>query len=316
MKKNSILILLVVFIGFFQSNLFSIILSRVEGVVFDQETNQPIKDVSVSIWVYNKSDSFLSRKITTDVNGKFILNDIPTGEYFIMCEKGDYQTFSPFYYLYENDPIKNLNVFYLEEGKIKHFDIKMARGGKLKVNVFKKNINGISPFEGVRCFLLKKRKNCEDFQIKQFTISAFITDNKGTFLIDGLAPGDDYIVSIKPTEKNIGLLFHEKQIEIIKSETTEITKMFDFTDNTGVTGKISFSSGFFDRAIVFLVNINDNSLYSDLSVDNTGVYSFLNVNPGSYKLVFYILTNQEQSLKKETVISIEENKQKVINAIF
>ena len=160
------LFLVILFFGIFNANLFPLILSRVEGVVFDQETNQPIKDVSVSIWVYKKSDSFLSRKIITDVNGKFILNDIPTGEYFVMCEKGDYQTFSPFYYLFENDPKAVLNVFYLEEGKIKYFVIKMERGGKLKVNVFKKDVNGISRFEGVRGFLLKKEKMVRIFKLK------------------------------------------------------------------------------------------------------------------------------------------------------
>lgn len=315
MKKISVLILMVLFIGIFQSNLFSIIYSRVQGVVLDKETNQPLDKVDVTLWNYKKFDSFAARKTISDQNGKFIFDNIPYAEYFIMCEKGDYQTISPFHF-YAADPDTDLNVFYLGEGKIKHFIMKMERGGKLKVNILKKNENGISGFEGVTVSLLKKRKNAENFQSKFNTYASFKTDKNGVFLVEGLKPGDDYNISIQPTNINIGLPYFEKQIEIKKNETTEFTKNYDFTDKTGVSGKITLNKGTFDRVDLYLVNLNIKFEYSYLLVDGDGIYSFLNIQPGEYKMIFNLSDDQNQSFRKETIVKIEINNQKICNVNF
>ncbi|HRP60223.1 MAG TPA: carboxypeptidase-like regulatory domain-containing protein, partial [Vicingus sp.] len=73
-------ILLLVSFGSF----FSQQVGQIKGVVKDVESEKPIEFSTVS--VFNVSDSTLQTGVVTDVNGLFLIDQVPFGNYYVKIE--------------------------------------------------------------------------------------------------------------------------------------------------------------------------------------------------------------------------------------
>ena len=81
MKNIFIVAILIAFafmsnIAFSQSNT-----SSIKGTVVDKVSNKPLESAAVQL--FNSADSSLVTGTLTDVNGSFLINDIPEGKYYV-----------------------------------------------------------------------------------------------------------------------------------------------------------------------------------------------------------------------------------------
>ena len=314
MKGIKFFVLVVIILSLFQLNLYSLITSRVEGVVKDKETNLPLKDVVVGLFVYKGVVSFATAKTKTDENGYFVFNDLRKGEYFVGCFKEGYASFSPSYLASEINPKEHLSLFYLKEGQIKYFEIEMKKGGKIKIIINKKDENGISGFKGIEFFISKKSYR-DDLRTDFFwnQVCQVKTDDTGIIIVDGLFPGEVYNVWANSIKVD-GFPRFSQEVLIKKNETVEVTHLYDYTDETGIkviieygTKPVEFLS--LDLAkIKFMSTINCNK--------NEKEYFFRNLEPCNYTLYVYFSYENEDMKKKIFPLLVEKNKTTILNLNF
>jgi hypothetical protein len=291
MKIFKTFLFVILIIGFIQGNLYSRIESRVCGIVKDSENGQVLKDVNVYLVIYNEDDPEVNENdqtavAKTDKDGYFEINDVYKGKYFVMCEKSGYMTVNPLHLAQEQNPEDYLPIFFIDEGEIKHFDIKMKRGGSLKVTVQKKDINGIFGINESDCWISKKSKSKDPETGEPYLVivSSRFTDSNGVSFFDGLEPGEEYDVSIMGHE----LPKREKKAIIKVNETVELNFIFDLTDATGIKGEISYredKTPEFTSVGLRLVMDGKYRYITDLNITGKSDFLITNLTPGTYLLL-------------------------------
>ncbi|MGD2090407.1 MAG: carboxypeptidase regulatory-like domain-containing protein [Candidatus Aminicenantes bacterium] len=126
--KNTYLLLTALFLvvlHMVQVPSYSLILSRIQGVVIDKETKEPLKGVVVTLYRKALRKGFFANLETeTDEKGYFLFDQIKPKTYIISCHKSGYADYQPDYkILMINDPSKYVNVINPKQGEIKHFNI-------------------------------------------------------------------------------------------------------------------------------------------------------------------------------------------------
>lgn len=170
--KTFFLVLLM--LSVFQSNLSTLITSRIEGRVVDEDTLEPIPGaevylahdrtkVNLNIEKGNTVIPYDWVKIT-DENGYFKYDNLIKSEYLICVEKKGYTSIGPFRKgLGENSerPIwrdrsirlvkpGTKGIIYLKEGEIKYFEIKLAKDAALEIHYILKTPKGVGPLPALR----------------------------------------------------------------------------------------------------------------------------------------------------------------------
>jgi len=176
MKRILLLTILSVFVlGIFQGNLYSLITSRIEGVVKDKDTGEPLRGVCIELFECNfraglcKDCCDSAGSEITDKNGYFKFDYLSKAEYFMFIVRRDYLPYGSidktafrymlggakseylgdFAWMYKSSLspfFKNYNhkrTFVLKEGEIKHFEIKLEKAAQLEVNLKIKTKDGI-----------------------------------------------------------------------------------------------------------------------------------------------------------------------------
>jgi hypothetical protein len=140
-------------VGLFEAKLFSLITSRIEGVVVDYDTGAVI--IGAEVQLFHVSYKTVSNPKTKTFNdGRFIFDDLQQGEYYISVYKEGYELYGPFTReeLEEDksiqfppplsiiklitNPIKGR--IYLKEGEVKHFKISLRKEAIVEVLFSKK----------------------------------------------------------------------------------------------------------------------------------------------------------------------------------
>jgi hypothetical protein len=166
MKRRILWVLVILVIGIFPLNLFSVITSRIEGTVLDESTGQPIVGAEVHLLydlsIYRKGDHEWVKR--TDSRGFFQYNDLLAGEYYIAIYKEGYELYGPctkeklkgerrvpdfFGGTISLIPRSVKNRIYLKEGEIKHFKISLRQEAIVKVLFTKKTDKGETPLESI-----------------------------------------------------------------------------------------------------------------------------------------------------------------------
>jgi hypothetical protein len=255
MKQIKVLVLVGLILVLFQANLFSVISSRVKGLVTDKDTGMPIEGAIVRAIAFPKNleDFYLEGK--TDQNGHFEFGiDNIEKEYFLECKKEEYIPFLPNYYYeqglecYALDVLRKFfNVFKLEKGESKHLNIELERGGTLKIRILAKDNSGISPYEGVIVELNRKRVESDSTlfppQLCKFDLG--FSANSGAFTDKN---GEFTFANLEPFIYNIKILFMDlpqselKNVEVKKCEIKSVEYIKDLTDPTGIKGTIRFNN--------------------------------------------------------------------------
>ena len=291
--------------------LFPLITSRVEGRVFDKETDNPIIGASAYLISYEGpgKTSFRSRETQTDKNGKFVFDDVREGRYFVEIYKEGYSTFCPLYLLNEGHDQDKFHVFPISEGEVKHLVIKMEKGGGLKITIYKKDATGLSAYPDCGIEVGKYSRFLDERTSDSYAIGQYKTDNKGICIIDGLIPGEKYYVFIIEEE----FPYFEKDVLIKRDETIEVSHIFDYTDITGISGKITFSKSPLLDASVALFDLKTNALVTELDITDKSIYSIYNMEPSEYKLRAFVTYDDDSQNAKEMIVKVEKSKKLLID---
>ncbi|HLP44878.1 MAG TPA: carboxypeptidase-like regulatory domain-containing protein [Candidatus Kapabacteria bacterium] len=167
--RSKIILILVVIIGLCRLNLFSLITSRIEGTVADEETGLPIEGAEVYLvhderieWeiIREKEDYPYEWEQKTSKNGYFRYDNLIQSEYFIWIYKEGYATVGPFQKelvdqakAEDREDTRTIHsikpgtpgLIHLNEGEIKHFKIKLTREAVVEVHYIMKTTKGEGP---------------------------------------------------------------------------------------------------------------------------------------------------------------------------
>jgi hypothetical protein len=316
MKEIKSLILLTSIIVFFGSisNLSAGISSRIEGVIVDRDTNQPIEGARVVLYLDNRE--YKSTK--TDKKGyfKFEQRQVIAGqEYYIQCSAKGYIPFLPEYYSSE---VKSeyfneiFRVFNLREGQIKHLKISLEKGGILKGTIFKKDASGTSSFKDVTLFLKKKKKPDEYFleDNEQFIVESSHTDENGEFIFFDLEPSDDsisdeYVIDL---DKSGYVLPIVRNIKIKKSEETQLDYTVEFANLPVIKGTVRINGELPMKGTARLYSLfpveEDAIKTFGSELDENGNYFFYGIRPGKYELVIKAYYAWNKKCKDKRIVNI------------
>jgi hypothetical protein len=312
--KNKHLLLIPLFIAvlhLFPVPSYSLILGRIQGVVIDEETKEPLKGVVVRLYVKAPRNEFYSTsKTETDEKGYFLFDQSKPLTYILSCHKSGYADYQPDYKILEmNDPSKYVNVINLNQGEIKHFNIEMEKGGGVLVTIFKKDENGVSPFT----YYSSTIGIVEGEHIFTVAYHPFDTENE-EFLTESLIPSDKYSINIEAIlPDRSGLPTYRTQFTVKKNEITVISHTFDFTDITGVNGVVMYINIPLGSGVVYLQNM-EGDIIAEIFINYDGKYSFRNIPPGVYKIAVYFRdtgTGKINSVSK--LATIEKGISKALN---
>jgi hypothetical protein len=161
MKGIKWFVLFIFVIGLFELTLFSLITSRIEGVVSDFDTGAVIIGAEVRLFPFSHPTAS-NPKTKTYNDGRFRFDDLQQGEYYISVYKEGYELYGPFtrqelkeedesnvtpyplsYFKLIKTPVKDR--IYLKEGEIKHFKIKLRKEAIVEVFFTKKTEKGETP---------------------------------------------------------------------------------------------------------------------------------------------------------------------------
>ncbi len=301
MKKTMLWILVFIFSSsLFQGNTYAAIYSKIEGTILDMEAGILLKDVEVTLYDMDSPEGYSARlKTKTDENGYFKFNGLKKSGYFVTCKKPGYATYSPAYRAFSNFGSDELRIK-LNWGESRYLKIKMVKGGQLRVKVFKKDENGISPYTGFIA-QIAITEGVHAFDVE--SVSSRYRTRNGSFNLDGLISSSKYSISIRACER-VGYPFFEMDFEIKKNEITTIEHTFDFTDNTGITGMIYLDNEPVKSTFLNLDGIDSND--SAKSSARNGKYLFKNLKPGMYTLnVYFDNDGKEYDIYRR--VDIEKN---------
>ncbi len=286
MKTMKTIIFLFLVTGIFQVNLFSLITSRVEGHVIDKETGQPLKNAGVRLVLYNgyEKANYPTAKIKTNESGFFVFHVRQQGYFFVECFKKGYAVFCPYYIANVPNPKELLHIFTLKEGQVKRLRIGLEKGGSLRIEIKKKDSNGISGFADMRISINRNLKGLGGQKTDYSQLVAYLrTNERGLGFLDGLHPGAVYHIS----NWEQGIPHLDQDILIKKSVTSGFSHLYDFTDKTGISGKIVFSNTSVIHSTIVLRNLKK-EIISDLYITDKSEYSFINIEPGKYSLSVFV----------------------------
>jgi uncharacterized surface anchored protein len=307
--RMKILILGILVLCMSQSNLCPLITSRIEGVVKDAETGEVIGNVKVFLFIYYKGsyDRKPHYETVTDKNGRFVFDQLKNNRYFLMCEHEDYLLSIPEKKLSMINLPSIIDMFDLQQGQIKHLEIQLQKGGKIKGRVLIKDENGVSGVKNVSINLENKQVRNQRYPLNP------AADSNGNFLIGSLIPDDNYRIEISIHE---GFPDFETDLSVKKGETTYIEHIFDATDNTGVFGTVILDGKPHDDCGVRLYSLSVEKTIAEIDTDDNGKYVMKNIPVGKYFIKFSYLDENKNFIQKEIEIEIKKGEMKQINMDF
>ena len=279
-------------IGSLQMNLFSLIASRIEGTVVDEETGQPI--VNAEVYLAHDSEKVNLNVRTgqsiipyqwekkTNNQGYFKFDNLIESDYLVCVFKEEYVTVGPFRKEFEYKSRHSLHLekyrksllgidpgtkglIHLKEGEIKHFEIKLAREAVVEVRYTMKTHKGIGPVLPIATASTVERG------------SAFSMNIGAKLYFEDL----DQV--IPPTKKKIGLVRFENlpgratvkvevwalgypnktyELRLEKGVTSIVDHILDYTKGPVVYGVIKDKSNgeYIDLASIYLYDSMNNQI--------------------------------------------------------
>ena len=322
MNRVKPIVLVVLFLGIFQFNLFSLITSRVEGTVVDEETGESIKNASVMLFhcrILGSAVEYTSNKIVqTNEEGYFKFDDLKKREYFLSIFKQGYATFGPIY-AYRHDDLdlyggptwheigSEIERFHLKEGQIKHFKIKLEKESVLRIRVFKKIFSGIEPYGNDVYIEMKHDGFINDLVYNQGD------EFQANFLKSGLVK-----VILKPRG------YAQKTIENVilnKGETKTIDHTVDYTQGQVIYGSIiDIDTGkpmSFVSVDIQKIDEPDKYFYLSSNTNEKGLFWLGGFEPGTYSFYIYSAgAPTDKTFNFKQILKVESNQHIEINKAF
>jgi len=329
MKRIFLLTVLAVFIlGIFQGNLYSLISSRIEGIVLDADTGIPIKGAELILYQFSVkiNAKIFDFKTISDGNGKFVFDSekveyliSPNFYYLVQCKHKNFVDLYPDVPEDIGEYLKDkvFNIFALKEGEIKFLKIKLDKGGSIEGNVKYNDGTGLKPLKNYSFELIRELNpyGIPDAIRGPYKYAQITTDENGNFLKSGIPPNSGYY---------FGYIFngypikYSKNFSVIKGVKIRIDEIIDLSDKTGVRGTVTINGKVPNNGVelsMFLENRKDskNSFCNFSSELNH--YFCLNLKPGKYNLTIIALHNLDV-YKKKVIIKLKNNKIVIYNIDF
>jgi hypothetical protein len=285
MKILKYSILLLTILAFFSRPCSGEFYSTVYGKVIDEETGIGIKGVTVRIALVAKK---IGQSITDD-QGKFVINNIPTGRYgIVFWPPKPYAWDDIDYSKFQKDPFvpKGMQTINVEKGKNLYVLKKCKIGGVLELRTFEKGTN--IPIEGVKVLIMEIQTG--------LTARNNRTNSEGLYRLERLPAKKIEFVLHKE-----GLWWkHIKDVEIQYNQTTTVDVPYDMTSLNRISGKITCQqSGEPLKDILISIASLDTRGWEYSYTDESGMFSMLDMKPGRYRLT--VFGNQEIEGKMEKI---------------
>ncbi|MCP4150392.1 MAG: carboxypeptidase regulatory-like domain-containing protein, partial [bacterium] len=305
MKTSKTIVLLILIAGIFQVNLFSLISSRIEGVVTDKETGVPIAGAEVYLihkpGVYNISNidpkHLCSYKWIkkTDINGFFEFDYLSYSEYFISVLKDGYEIYGPKapHSLKRSAVAGSIyggatNIYsvpksakgriHLGEGDIRHLKIELRKEAILEITFTQKTDKGEAPMVSTYGSIPVRYKN--DIYGASLVLSDPDDETAEKELI--------HIPSIhqigKVTFKNLpggrkatvfsmayGYRFPTKKVDLKSGDTQIIHNRIDFTGGLAIHGVI-LPNNDAEPVIINRIELRDGEFHIRAFIEKNGEF--------------------------------------------
>jgi len=266
-------ILLLTILAFFSQPCSGEFFSTVYGKVIDEETGIGIKGVTVRIALVAKK---IGQSITDD-QGKFVINNIPTGKYgIVFWPPKPYAWDDIDYSKFQKNPFvpKGMQTIHVEKGKNLYVLKKCKIGGVLELKTFEKGTN--IPIEGVKILIREIQTG--------LTARNNRTNSEGFYRLERLPAKKIEFVLHKE-----GLWWrHIKDIEIQYNQTTTVDVPYDMTSLNRISGKITCQqSGEPLKDILISIGSLDTRGWERCYTDENGNFSMLDMEPGRYELTVF-----------------------------
>jgi hypothetical protein len=345
--KIKVFFLVLLMLCIFQSNLFTLITSRIEGKVVDEDTLEPIHraevylahdrtKVNLNIVNGNTVKPYDWVKIT-DENGYFRYDNLIKSEYLLCVEKKGYTSIGPFRKglgekserpIWRDRSIRLVKpgtkgIIYLKEGEIKYFEIKLAKDAALEIRYILKTHNGVGLLPPLRS---PGRSLIWDFPINigaQLYSKDLEPYNIGNSRLD--------IYGIPPSYKEIGVVRFENmpagltgevkvwalgypdktyQVQLEKGKTSIIEHILDYTKGPVIYGVIkNKTTGEIIRNVsIYLYDSLNNEISTDTNYK--GEYWLGGFMPGDLNIS---VSKVEMGIKDNLHLNIAANEIRELN---
>lgn len=313
--RLKIFLMLLLIIGLCQVNLFSLITSRIEGTVLDEETGLPIEGAEVYLvhdedieWEMIREKEFqpYQWEQKTGKNGYFKYDNLIHSVYFIWIYKEGYATVGPFQKelvdqakAVDREDIRTIHgikpgtpgLIYLNEGEIKHYKIKLAREAVVEIHYIMKTTKGEGPLPPMFYSSIKGDK------IALSNMSALLHSN------------DPDIPVIYPSKKDVGLVQFNNlegggfakvevmakgyphktyEIQLENGKTSIINHILDYSVGPVIYGVIKdkITGEFMDFDMVALTDSANKEILT--ATNDKGEYWLGGFQPGNVTVEIYI----------------------------
>lgn len=331
MRGIKFLILVIIILSLFQFNLYSLITSRVEGTVIDKDTGQPIEGAEVLLFLGGKMDSgkdigymFVETIKKTNSNGYFKFDHLEEeGEYFLSVFKKGYACIGPFYYIDETNSgcIINeleekainrykwlqkseaeINTFYIKQGQIKHFKIKMEKEAVLEIKFYLKTQQGKEFLKDFGEMRLYHNRYFGSFEILDIPYTS-------EYLREGLA-----VITCRCPGFQVKVF---KNIVLERGKTTIIEHIFDLTTGQTLHGFIKNKAtgkpirGLDIHLYKLPLTVKEYSI-EQVNTDKNGEFWFGGLKPGKYLLSTGYSPDDDREIKHKEILEIKPGEKKII----
>lgn len=290
------------------------ICGKVEGQVYDAETQNPINEVFDVIFYFPITDQskmhermyYEAYSFSSDKNGYFLF-DVPAGDYFIR--------FTPHSLIskYCFDPLPVLNpenrkLIKVVKNRVTYFKKTAKLGGQIHITLVDRNSIMIKPGELF---------NAYDF------IDASLSSKKVDWNISGysesmnnLANGEITIYRLFPEVYDVSVEFRNvgygnqraRNVFVESGKTTEVNIIVNVDDKTGIYGKVSDENGTALVGASVIVNSIDPIVFleydcGEIETDEFGKFKIVGMKPNKYQIqVYYGMGEIERCYKGEIEI--------------
>ncbi len=297
-------ILLLVMLGS-QGHLFSLITSRIEGIVLDKASGEPVEGAYVIL--YRGIEYFyLEDPIKTDAKGHFKFPGLKAlirdKKYAVAIIKRGYAQVGPDHIvlerLLENGvpsnsvelPADYPGFFYMKQGQVKFLEIKLEKESVLEVSYYRKTHKGLEPlFASNTSGGLTARDSGA-------LIRAHWNGNKDIYT--GLSGDREYVLEVLPK----GYPRFERTFYLAKGETKKTDVVMDFTVGQTLYGMISYRESGKPAWNVYISIDDGKGTHLRTYTDENGEFWLGGFEPGGYVISWYHGTSEKEA---EAIVNVK-----------
>ena len=291
MRGIKVILFLIVITLLFSQNIFSLITSRIEGVVMDEVTGNPIVGAKVVLYECNQAvKNYCNKKwsVITGTDGLFKFNIMMSGEYFLCIYKDGYARFGPVFDIEPKFPSMGIGSipahkverFSIKQGEIKHFKIRLEKEAILEVKINRKTPQGTEPVS--ESHKLSIIVYLPDNSFYDTLPAPSYDENTKSYRYYGMSGGQTVRVQVSSRGYPKG----RYEVNLEKGKTTTIDYLMDFTTGQVVHGFVRDKTTGKPLSSVYLALHKKNPFKAGpyTYTDKNGEYWFGGIEPGNYQL--------------------------------